>query len=260
MKIDKLFYELLRQYPAGFFELIGRDVRDAKRYRFSAPEMKELSFRFDGIFEPLSKNDITYFVEVQFQRKNDFYSRVFGEAINYIHKTQITKWQSVVIFPSRRAETKNQEALIELIDSRRLKRIYLDELGNDTKHRHTQLFKLIAEPTENTVNKAKALASTATSAEVDFIEQILSVKFSTLTREEIQTMLGVNTKLFKDTQFYKDVFAEGETNAKLQLISTLRQLGLSNTAIAKELNLPLRVVRAAKSRTSVRRARKTGAH
>ncbi len=47
--------------------------------------------------------------------------------------------------------------------------------------------------------------------ELDLIEQILSYKFRTLTREEIREMLKIQEELgLKETAFYREAFDEGE--------------------------------------------------
>jgi len=67
MKTDSFFYRFFRQYRRAFFMLIGEDRRKARRYKFTAVEIKELAFRFDGLFLAASRKDDAYFVEVQFK-------------------------------------------------------------------------------------------------------------------------------------------------------------------------------------------------
>ncbi len=79
-------------------------------------------------------------------------------------------------------------------------------------------------------------------------------------------MLGIQKELLKETQFYKEVFEEGKLEGKrkgvlegkrkgllegkrkgllegkLEAVTLLRRLGMSDEAIAKELNLPLDAV------------------
>lgn len=60
-------------------------------------------------------------------------------------------------------------------------------------------------------------------------------------------MLKIQEELLKDTAFYKEAFEEGRAEgeikgnraAKLETISLLRRLGLSDETIAQELSLPL---------------------
>jgi predicted transposase/invertase (TIGR01784 family) len=84
MLTDKLFYYLLQNLPQAFFQLIGRNPDDAARYTFESPEIKELSFRIDGVFIPKNPDDLTYFVEIQFQPDEMFYTRFFGETFLYL--------------------------------------------------------------------------------------------------------------------------------------------------------------------------------
>ncbi|MFQ3597904.1 MAG: DUF2887 domain-containing protein, partial [Chloroherpetonaceae bacterium] len=74
MHTDKLIYLLLQLLPQAFFLLIGRNPNDAVRYQFKSVELKDVSFRIDGLFIP-DTDDVTYFVEVQFQRDEQFYAR-----------------------------------------------------------------------------------------------------------------------------------------------------------------------------------------
>ncbi|MFQ3598256.1 MAG: DUF2887 domain-containing protein [Chloroherpetonaceae bacterium] len=79
MRTDKLAYLIFKRLPQGFFSMVDRNPSDADKYLFKSVELKETSFRIDAIFQPKSADDITYFVEVQFQTDEDFYSRFFAE-------------------------------------------------------------------------------------------------------------------------------------------------------------------------------------
>ncbi len=72
MKIDKFFYDFFRQFRSAFFTLIGEDKRKAGKYKFTAVEVKEQAFRFDGVFIPETKEDDVYFAEAQFGKKAGF--------------------------------------------------------------------------------------------------------------------------------------------------------------------------------------------
>jgi predicted transposase/invertase (TIGR01784 family) len=247
MKYDKLFSLLLREQPEKFFELIGRSPAEAKRYRFAAPEVKEMAFRFDCVFEALSPKDPTYFVEVQFQHQPDFYERVFAEFMIYIRQNHTRKWKAVIIYPNRAAEPKDRSAYWEYFASGRVKRIFLDEVANFTrKTKRLSMFKAAVAPPEKVIQLVRRTLPTITAKELDFIEQIFATKFPTLTQEEIRAMLGLKEELFKDTQFYKDVFGEGKQEGKLDVVPVLRRLGLTDSEIAAELNIPLSAVQSVK--------------
>lgn len=81
MKIDSLFYLLFQTAPAIFFELIGQSAAAAAGYRFSSVELKQTAFRIYGVFLPPEEaaDQPVYFVEVQFQKDERLYRRLFAE-------------------------------------------------------------------------------------------------------------------------------------------------------------------------------------
>jgi predicted transposase/invertase (TIGR01784 family) len=245
MRLDKLIYLLCQLAPQAFFALIGRAIDDAQNYTFKSVEVKEKSFRLDGVFLPLLPNDITYFIEAQFQLDEQFYARFFAEIFLYLKQYGVTNWKAVVIYPSRSVEQKNLDGYRELVELGRVVRIYLDELpDSETADGGVGLFKLLIEPEKTAPTVARKLMQRATATEVGLIEQIIVHKFVKLTREEVKKMLGLQEELFKDTQFYKDVFQEGKEEGKLAAVSVLRRLGLTDEQIATELSLPLNTVKA----------------
>jgi predicted transposase/invertase (TIGR01784 family) len=168
----------------------------------------------------------------------------------------VVDWKAVVIYPSKEAESAGNRAWYqEFFESGRLIRIYLKDLpAFDELSSELKLLKLIVMPDEQVAVAAKEWIPLATVEEIDFIEQIFVLKFSTLTREKVRTMLGLKEELFKDTQFYKDVIKEGklegklegELEGKLKAVPLLRRLGQSDEAIATELELPIDQVRLTK--------------
>lgn len=67
MRTDSLFYQLFQTYPAVLFELIGNPSPRTSIYSFSSQEVKQTSFRIDGILlPPLYATELPiYFVEIQ---------------------------------------------------------------------------------------------------------------------------------------------------------------------------------------------------
>jgi predicted transposase YdaD len=59
MKTDALFYEIFKEFPNIFFEIIGKADTNTNIYEFIAPEIKQKSFRLDGVFFP----DFSRYVE-----------------------------------------------------------------------------------------------------------------------------------------------------------------------------------------------------
>lgn len=238
MKTDKLAYILLQLAPQGFFELIGRNPDDALRYEFKSVELKETAFRLDGVFIPKSDDDITYFVEVQFQPDEKFYARFFAEIFLYLKQYPASNWRAIVMYSSRSIEQKNLTNYQDLLELNRIQRLYLDELEK-LDSLSVGLFKLLVEPEQTVAKMAERMVARASLTELNLIEQILTYKFRTLKREEIRQMLKIQEELLKETAFYKEAYEEGEVKAKLATVPLLRRLGLSDEQISAELNLPL---------------------
>ena len=54
VRTDTIFYQLFQTLPGILFELIGQSATEAEAYQFASAEIKELAFRFDGLFLPLA--------------------------------------------------------------------------------------------------------------------------------------------------------------------------------------------------------------
>ena len=81
MKTDSIFYQIFLTLPQSFFDLIGEAPSQGENYQFTSREVKQLSFRLDGLFLPTEQESSLplYLVEVQFQSDPDFYYRLFSE-------------------------------------------------------------------------------------------------------------------------------------------------------------------------------------
>ena len=85
MKTDTLFYQLFQEFPWIFFQLIQQEQINIDAYEFIAPEIKQRSFRLDGLFTTTEEySDLPlFFVEVQFYQETDFYDRLFPSIFLY---------------------------------------------------------------------------------------------------------------------------------------------------------------------------------
>ena len=85
MKTDIIFYEIFKEFPNIFFELIGSSDTNPNTYQFLAPEIKQRTFRLDGVSSPLAEfhDQPLYFVEVQFYKDEEFYDRLFTSIFLY---------------------------------------------------------------------------------------------------------------------------------------------------------------------------------
>jgi predicted transposase/invertase (TIGR01784 family) len=100
MKTDSIFYQLVQAFPVLLFELLDLDPDLARGYEFSSREVKELAFRYDGVFVPTQQQGPLYFVEVQFQPDPDLYYRLLAEIHLYLRQYQPGQgWLAVVIYP-----------------------------------------------------------------------------------------------------------------------------------------------------------------
>jgi predicted transposase/invertase (TIGR01784 family) len=110
MKTDSLFYRLFQTDPALVLELAGLAVPEPERYRFGSQEIKQTSFRLDGVLEPPADqlDAPVVFVEVQFQPDEGFYLRFFSELLLYLRQYQPQHpWHAVVLYPAPTIERLN---------------------------------------------------------------------------------------------------------------------------------------------------------
>jgi predicted transposase/invertase (TIGR01784 family) len=223
MKTDSVFYRLFQSTPQLFFALLDRPPEQATHYQFTSEELKQTAFRIDGVFRPPADQPDwpLFFVEVQFQLDPELYARLFAEVFLYLRLHQpVQPWQAVVIYPTRSVDPGSHAQYHELLNSTRVTRVYLDEWAQprQTVMQHV-MGVLLAEPQQAIVEAKAVLARKEDGGRtpfiVDLVETILVYKLSpTLRREEIQKMLNLDDVDLKQTQFYKDVFAEGEQEGR----------------------------------------------
>lgn len=260
MKTDAIFYEIFKEFPNIFFEIIGKPDTNTNIYEFIAPEIKQKSFRLDGIFSPLEEftNEALYFIEVQFYKDEEFYDRLFTSIFLYFTQYQPPNpdWFAIVIYDKRSNERTYPQRYRSLLEPH-LRRFYLDELNNvPDDSLGIGIVRLVVESqnkagelAKTLINKAKEeLTDTLSQRKVlEFIETIVVYKFPNLSREEIETMLNLN--LLKETKVYQEAKAEGEEEgelkAKLKILPKLVQRGLSVQEISELLELDDETIRKA---------------
>jgi predicted transposase/invertase (TIGR01784 family) len=250
LKTDGLFYRLFKNLPTLLFELSGITQPLGEQYKFRSEEIKQTSFRLDGIFAPPeTESELPlYFVEVQFQSETDFYSRFFTEIFLYLRQVQPTNpWRAIVIYPRRSLDVGETVHYSELLESERVKRIYLNELEFlPTASFGSRLVKLIMTRKNKVISSAKQLVTetkqeTISRSEqvliLDLIETIIVYKLPQLGREEIKQMLGLTDMDIKETKFYQDVFTEGRQEGEMELLLSLinRRLGNVSPSLKERL-------------------------
>lgn len=256
MKTDTLFYQLLKEFPQIFFELIGKSEINPNTYEFIAPEVKQRSFRLDGLF--LTKEEFSsqplYFVEAQFYREEDFYDRLFPSIFLYFgqYKPLNPHWQAIIIFDRRSHDTLIPPRY-QALATHHLQRIYLDELNQvELNSLGIGIVKLIVESSTQAANLAQSLINQAKNQVTDainqqqileLIETIVIYKFPRLSRQEIEAMLNLSE--IKQTKVYQEArseglaegLEEGKLRQKLAMIPLLSELGLSVEQISDRIEI-----------------------
>ena len=217
MKTDTLFYQLFQSFHTLLFELIDHPIAEAEGYKFSSAEIKEKAFRFDGIFMPETNDKPIFLVEVQFQPKEDFYSEFLAEIFLYLNQYRhIQDWQAIAIFAKHNSEPTPDKFCQELIASRRITRIYLESLREETNSLGIAIIQLILATEKKAPTMARKLAQKVeqeTNTElrdnvVEFIEAVLVYKFPKLSRQEVESMFTHSD--LKKTRVYQEAMLEGK--------------------------------------------------
>jgi predicted transposase/invertase (TIGR01784 family) len=212
MRRDSIFYQLFRQSPTLLFELLPQPPENAAGYVFEAIEVKETAFRIDGVFLPPTRFGLVYFAEVQFQLDELLYERMLSEVAIYTYRQRdlFADWRAVVIYPSRSVEQSRTEMVREMLASGRIQRVYLDELGEiEELPIGVGLMVLTTIEGNEATTNARSLIERAQGSEdiIDLISTIMVYKFSNLSRDEVDAMLGIE---LAQTRVYQEAKAEGE--------------------------------------------------
>lgn len=232
MRRDTIFYRIFAQSPTILFELISQPPDRASEYTFDSVEVKETSFRIDGVFLPPDRAGTIYFCEVQFQLDELLYERMVSEISIYTYRrrSSLSNWRAVAIYPSRSIEQSDTSLFEELLASGRITPIYLDELG-DGAELPTGLGLMVLTTLEGDAAVARARQTIERSrllpdgnVILELVSTIMVYKFGNLTRDEVNAMLGIE---LEQTRVYQDAKAEGkaEEGRALVLKQLTRKLG-----------------------------------
>jgi predicted transposase/invertase (TIGR01784 family) len=278
LRRDAIFYHLFKRYPALFFELIGYNPQS--EYRFESVEIKEPNFRIDGVFLPPEDTSpkTLFFTEVQFQSDPTLYHRFFAEIFLFLYRNQgsYDDWRGVLLFPNPSLEPDDTSSHQELLESDRIQRLYLEQLPTSEETAiGISLVQLTVEPPQQAVTRAQQLIQQAKQPTVtplsereiiDIVTTIVTYKFTNLSREQVEAMLGIT---IEQTRVYQEAkaegreegraegreegreegraegLAEGELSGKLQTVPLLVETGLSIEEIATRIGVDLETVRQA---------------
>jgi predicted transposase/invertase (TIGR01784 family) len=212
MRRDTIFYQLFQQAPTLLFDLLPEIPNRADEYLFDSVEVKETSFRIDGVFIPPDADGIIYFCEIQFQPDELLYERMISEIAiyTYRHRSLFSDWRAVAIYPSRNMEQSSQEIVTEMLASGRITPIYLDELErNEALSTGLGLMVLTTLEGDLATAEARRLIGQARGSQdiINLVSTIVLYKFNTLSRDEVDLMLGIE---LQQTRVYQEAMAEGE--------------------------------------------------
>lgn len=266
MTADPLFYEIFKEIPELFFELIGQPGKDSSIYQFIAPEIKQRGFRLDGLLLTPENcpNEPIYFIEAQSYHDNKFYDQFFGKIVLYLtqYQPENDDWYAVVIYDTKSNEGDFPGYLSCFLPH--LRRFYLDELAKSPQQSlAVGIMRLIVESKtqEKTGELARNLMSQAQQELTDttlkgkvleFIKAVVIDKFTSLSREELEAMLNLDSfPNLKKSKIYQEAREEGREEGlqqgilktKLETIPRLVKMGLSVEQIAESLDLDVKTVR-----------------
>jgi predicted transposase YdaD len=278
MRTDTIFYQLFQTVPSVLFELIGESPSMFNSYEFSSKEIKELAFRFDGIYLPIIDDleKFIYFVEVQFQKQDNFYWDLFGEISLYLKQYRPKhNWRAVAIFAKESFDPGQLVQYQEFFDSGRLSIVYLDKLPESSSSLGLGMIELVLEAEANAGQKARELAQQTKQQVIalesqekilELIDKILVYKFPQLSRKELERMFSLDD--LKKTRYIQDIQQEAKVENAREYILKVVQARFANTPsdVVNTLNLIedlpsldgiLQTALAAKNITEFRKALKT---
>jgi predicted transposase/invertase (TIGR01784 family) len=234
MRRDSIFYKLFQQSPTLLFELLTNPPENADAYRFDSVAVKEPKFEIDGVFLlPESETPgVVYFCEVQFQKDEQLYERVFAESSLYFYRNRarFNDWQAVVIYPSHNIEQSNIYPHRGLLNSNQVHRVYLDELGNIRQlPLWVALMVLTTLEEEQAPEEARYLL-TRTGQEVplaegrviiEIVTTIMMYRFEQLSQAEVESMLGIT---LQQTRVYREIKEEGREEGREAMANAISRL------------------------------------
>jgi predicted transposase/invertase (TIGR01784 family) len=216
MKTDKLFYRIFISQPSLISELLP-GVPDDCEFDYSAPVVKEVEVRLDGLLSPLTDdlNVPLVFLEAQMQNDSDFYGRFFAGIFLYLRQYKVNRpWRGLLIL-QRRSQDLGSDAPYRLQLNTQVQQLYLEDLLPMVNlSPNLAILRLLVLPNREISPAAQdILHDTSTEAEfrrrLDLIEAILVNKFPQFSIEEVRQMLDLREANFTQTRFYQEVLEKG---------------------------------------------------
>jgi predicted transposase/invertase (TIGR01784 family) len=175
------------------------------------------------------------------------YERLFSEIGIYTYRYPETfrEWQAIAIYPTRGSAQPTTKVPHELFESGRIQAIFLDELGEiEQLPLSLGLLVLTILEGEEAIHQAQTMMARARQIEtgdaiMEMLSTILFYKFKTLSRDEVNAMLGYTLDELKESRAYQEIYAEGKEDGREEERIT------TQTAIALNLlkeSLPLETI------------------
>ncbi|MCY7393241.1 MAG: DUF2887 domain-containing protein [Leptolyngbyaceae cyanobacterium CAN_BIN12] len=250
MRRDSIWYKLFKQILGLLFDLTGEVPPNADRYRFDSVEVKESSFRIDGVFLPpedaLSQS--IFFAEVQLQKDDALYQRFFSEIFLFLRRSEVAygDWTGVLIYGSRSMEPSSSVWYRSLLSSSQISQIYLDELG-DWRELPLELgLVMLTNASEaNAPDQARFLLEQGEQLGrrediIELVRTIMFYKFSTLSWEAIEAMLNIQDVRFEETRVYQQVEEKVLNKAFTSVV--LRQLNKKFSEVSESMQAQIAVL------------------
>jgi predicted transposase/invertase (TIGR01784 family) len=197
---------------------------NAGEYRFDSVAVKEPKFEIDGVFLPPETQNpgVVYFCEVQFQKDERLYERVFAESWLYFYRNRdrFSDLQIVIIYPSRSLEQADIRPYLSQLNSPQVNRIYLDELGDiRSLPLWVALMVLTTIEDEQATEEARYLLTRSQQevpqpenrAIIELLTTIMVYKFENKSQREVEEMLGIT---LRETQVYREIKEEGREEGR----------------------------------------------
>lgn len=253
MKRDTIFYQIFQRSPQLLFDLLPLPPASTHGYSFESVEIKEASFRIDGVLTPPDPSGDVFFVEVQMQPNPKLNERMFNEISTYIYRrTELfADWYGVILYPSRSIEQTTTKVPHELFASGRIQPIYLDTLGQISQLPvGLGLMVLTTLEGEVAISEARDMIrrsrrSLDENAIIELVSTIILYKFTSLNRDEVADMLGYKVDELKQSRVYQEAVQEGREEGReeerresvmMLLAYKFGQLSSSNQASIQALN------------------------
>jgi predicted transposase/invertase (TIGR01784 family) len=179
----------------------------------------------------LNSSSYTTFDYYSPKQGKHFYQEMLTEIYLYLNDYQPKNgWRAVVIYTQRSFDPGLPIHLSEYATGDRLQRLYLDRLppeweGRSLEVRAIQLMgvrkDIVADQAKSLIDQVRAESNSATTlkAVLELINTIFIYKFPNLTRQEIETMLGLSE--LKQTRVYQEAHQEGEQRGEQKLVLIL---------------------------------------